>query len=144
MSDSLQLEKQLCFRLYSVNKAMNRLYAPLLKELGVTYPQYLVMLALWDKTEAVTVKALGQKLDLDSGTLSPLLKRMEKLDLLNRKRSASDERSVEVTLTAHGKHIRSKAKLIPAKMFALTGLPLDEFLALNNKLDQLLARIGDS
>ena len=144
MSDSLQLEKQLCFRLYSVNKAMNRLYAPLLKELGLTYPQYLVMLALWDKTEAVTVKQLGEILDLDSGTLSPLLKRMEKQELLSRNRCGADERSVEVSLSAHGKHIRSKAKLIPAKMFAKTGLPLDEFLMLNDRLDKLLAKLSDT
>ncbi|WDD96785.1 MarR family winged helix-turn-helix transcriptional regulator [Thalassomonas actiniarum] len=144
MNDSLQLEKQLCFRLYSVNKAMNRMYAPLLKELGLTYPQYLVMLALWDKPEAVTVKQLGKLLDLDSGTLSPLLKRMEKQELLHRSRSESDERSVQVSLSAHGKHIRAKAKLIPAKMFAKTGLPMDEFLALNNQLDQLLAKISDN
>ncbi|WP_281557304.1 MarR family transcriptional regulator [Thalassomonas sp. RHCl1] len=144
MSDTLQLEKQLCFRLYSVNKAMNRLYAPMLKELGLTYPQYLVMLALWDKPKAVTVKQLGEMLDLDSGTLSPLLKRMEKQALLHRSRSEFDERSVQVSLSAHGKNIRSKAKLIPAKMFAKTGLPLDEFLMLNNKLDQLLTRLSES
>jgi DNA-binding MarR family transcriptional regulator len=86
MSDNLQLEKQLCFRLYSANKKVCRLYAPLLKELGLTYPQYLVMLVLWQQIEALSVKALGKMLDLDSGTLSPLLKRMEKQRLLIRSR----------------------------------------------------------
>ena len=77
MSDNLRLEKQLCFRIYSLNKLMCRLYAPILKELALTYPQYLAMLVLWQHKEGISVKALGSQLDLDSGTLSPLLKRME-------------------------------------------------------------------
>lgn len=140
MSENLKLEKQLCFRLYNLSKAMNKLYMPLLKELDLTYPQYLVMLALWEENEAISIKKLGEKLDLDSGTLSPLLKRMEKLQLISRVRNNQDERSVEIHLSAHGKNIKSKAKHIPAKLFALTGLSKDEMINLQMSLDTLLTQ----
>ena len=86
MSEHLTLEKQLCFRLYSLNKNLTKLYSPLLKKLGLTYPQYLVMLALWQAEKTVPIKQLCQQLDLDTGTLSPLLKRMEQSQLLTRAR----------------------------------------------------------
>ncbi|XQW83621.1 MarR family winged helix-turn-helix transcriptional regulator [Thalassotalea piscium] len=142
MSEQLNLDNQLCFRLYKLNKNLTKLYAPLLKELGLTYPQYLVMLVLWQKNSATLVKDIGQRLELDSGTLSPLLKRMEKLDLIKRTRNESDERSVFINLTAHGKHIKTKAKLIPAKIFTLTELSRIELIALKESLDELLANTG--
>lgn len=139
MSEQLNLENQLCFRLYKLNKNLTRLYTPLLKELGLTYPQYLVMLVLWQQNTTTLVKDIGNQLELDSGTLSPLLKRMEKLELIKRIRSEQDERSVLIELTAHGKHMKAKAKLIPAKLFTLTELSKIELVNLKNSLDELLA-----
>ena len=138
MSDQLKLEKQLCFRLYNLSKTLNKLYAPLLKELALTYPQYLVMLVLWDQNEAVSIKSICHALDLDTGTLSPLLKRMEKLNLIMRTRNLNDERSVTIELTLHGKDLKDKAQHIPAKLFALTGMTRDEMLNLQTSLDKLL------
>ncbi|WP_448212135.1 MarR family winged helix-turn-helix transcriptional regulator [Colwellia sp. MEBiC06753] len=138
MSDSLALEKQLCFRVYSLNKSITKLYAPMLKDMGLTYPQYLVMLALWQADSAMPVKTLCQTLDLDTGTLSPLLKRLEQAQLIKRTRSQEDERSVSITLTPHGRNIKQKAKQIPAKLFALTGLSLAELSGLQMTLDKLL------
>jgi MarR family transcriptional regulator, organic hydroperoxide resistance regulator len=142
MSTPLLLENQLCFRIYSLNKAMVKLYAPLLQELNLTYPQYLVMLVLWQQHEAISVNALGERLVLESGTLSPLLKRMEKLSLLTRTRCADDERKVLVELSAHGKNLKQKAKLIPAKMLSKTGLALEQLQNLTVSLDQLLINIS--
>ncbi|MEW6992544.1 MarR family winged helix-turn-helix transcriptional regulator [Colwelliaceae bacterium 6441] len=141
MNESLHIENQLCFRLYQLNKSITKLYAPLLKEAGLTYPQYLVMLILWQNDQAQTIKEIGDILELNSGTLSPLLKRMEKLDLLKRARNCEDERSVLVTLTAHGKELKLKAKFIPAKLFMLTGLSKDELIHLKHDLDSLIDNI---
>jgi len=143
-SDNLTLEKQLCFRLYSLSKLMNRLYTPVLKELSLTYPQYLVMLVLWEeKAKPISIKVLGEKLDLDSGTLSPLLKRMEKQSFITRTRKKTDERSVEVTLTKEGKALRAKAEHIPADMFAVTGLSIEQLKGLTLQLDQLLVTLNE-
>lgn len=139
MSEPLHLENQLCFRLYKLNKNITKLYAPLLKELGLTYPQYLVMLVLWQQNTPTLVKEIGLQLSLDSGTLSPLLKRMEKCDFIVRKRSELDERSVFIELTAHGKNIKEKATLIPAQIFMLTALSNVELVSLKNSLDELLS-----
>ncbi|MDO6447212.1 MarR family transcriptional regulator [Colwellia sp. 1_MG-2023] len=139
MNEQLHIENQLCFRLYKLNKSITKLYAPLLKEAGLTYPQYLVMLVLWQDEKAKTIKDIGAILELDSGTLSPLLKRMEKLDLIKRTRSTLDERSVAIELTAHGKEIKNKAKFIPAKLFMLTGLTKVELTQLQQDLDELLS-----
>ncbi|OUR82278.1 MarR family transcriptional regulator [Colwellia psychrerythraea] len=143
MSDNLLLEKQLCFRLYSLNKLMCRLYAPILKELGLTYPQYLAMLVLWQNTEGISVKDLGSQLDLDSGTLSPLLKRMEVQGLLTRVRQSTDERVVIVKLTHKGIVLQQSAEHIPGEMFAVTGLTPDKLQSLNLELDQLIVNISD-
>jgi DNA-binding MarR family transcriptional regulator len=142
MSDNLRLEKQLCFRLYSANKKVCRLYAPLLKKLGLTYPQYLVMLVLWQQTEALSVKALGKTLDLDSGTLSPLLKRMETQQLLTRVRQQSDERVVVIELTSTGQNLKQSAESIPATMFAKTGLSVENFQQLTQTLDVLMQEMS--
>jgi len=141
-NNNLKLEKQLCFRLYNLSKKMNRLYTPVLKELSLTYPQYLVMLVLWDCDDSISIKKLGQQLDLDTGTLSPLLKRMEKLGLISRCRNQEDERSVEVELTNAGKALKDKAQDIPAKMFNTTGFSVEQLHALNLQLDQLLKNIS--
>ena len=143
MSTNLLLEKQLCFRLYSLNKLMCRLYAPVLKELALTYPQYLVMLVLWQNTGGISVKDLGNKLDLDSGTLSPLLKRMAAQGLLTRVRQAKDERVVIIKLTTEGRALQQSAEDIPGKMFAVTGLSPEKLLSLNEELDQLIANINE-
>ncbi|TWX71955.1 MarR family transcriptional regulator [Colwellia demingiae] len=143
MSDNLLLEKQLCFRLYSLNKLMCRLYAPVLKELALTYPQYLAMLVLWQNTAGISVKDLGNQLDLDSGTLSPLLKRMESQGLLTRIRQSTDERVVIIKLTKKGIGLQQSAEHIPGEMFAVTGLTPDKLQHLNQELDQLIANISD-
>ncbi|NQY36756.1 MAG: MarR family transcriptional regulator [Alteromonadaceae bacterium] len=140
--ETLKLENQLCFRLYNLSKSMNRLYAPVLKQLELTYPQYLVMLVLWDATEPLKVKSLGEKLDLDTGTLSPLLKRMEKLNLISRNRNKKDERSVEIKLTPHGQSLKLKAEHIPTQMFKVTKLSINELQNLNKMLDKLSENIG--
>ena len=138
MNEQLHIENQLCFRLYKLNKSITKLYAPLLKDAGLTYPQYLVMLVLWQEEKPKTIKDIGSILELDSGTLSPLLKRMENQDLIKRTRSIKDERSVSIELTAHGKQIKNKAKFIPAKLLMLTGLSKVELLELQQDLDNLL------
>jgi len=123
---------------------MNRRYTPVLKELSLTYPQYLVMLVLWDeKSNSTSIKILGQKLDLDSGTLSPLLKRMEKQSFISRFRNTKDERSVEIKLTEVGLKLKKKAEHIPTKMFKSTGLSGQQLLGLNQQLDQLLLKMSD-
>ena len=143
--ETLKLENQLCFRLYSLTKLMNRHYSPVLKNLGITYSQYLVMLVLWENnntTSAISVKQLGEKLDLDSGTLSPLLKRLEKHALVNRVRNSEDERSVEIKLTNLGCQLKSQAQNIPAQMFSVTGMSVEEVQGLNSQLDNLLATMN--
>ena len=139
----LKLEKQLCFRLYSLTKKMNRLYTPLLKELSLTYPQYLVMLVLWDSANSVSIKTLALALDLDTGTLSPLLKRMETIGIISRYRNKDDERSVDIYLTESGQQLKDKAIDIPAKMLSITGLTPKQLLTLTPQLDQLLINLGD-
>lgn len=143
MSNNLLLEKQLCFRLYTLNKLMCRLYAPALKSLGLTYPQYLAMLALWQKKSEITVKDLGAKLDLDSGTLSPLLKRLETQELVSRIRHAKDERVVIIKLTKKGSELQQSAEHIPAQMFAETKLTAEQFQSLTSELDQLIENISN-
>ncbi|HEY9063847.1 MAG TPA: MarR family transcriptional regulator [Burkholderiaceae bacterium] len=106
------LDEQLCFAVYSTMLGLNKVYRKLLKDLGLTYPQYLVMLVLWE-SDARTVSAIGERLFLDSPTLTPLLKRLEALGLVSRRRSDSDERQVIVSLTAAGRRLQGKAKAVP-------------------------------
>lgn len=110
--DPLLLDRQVCFPLYAATNLLTRLYGPVLKPLGLTYPQYLVMLVLWEQ-EPQSVGALGQRLHLDSGTLTPLLKRMEAAGLVSRERDPEDERRVLITLTAMGRDLRSRASHVP-------------------------------
>jgi MarR family transcriptional regulator, organic hydroperoxide resistance regulator len=114
---ALLLDNQLCFALYSTSLAVTKLYKPLLDELGLTYPQYLAMLALWE-TDGVSVSELGQRLSLDSGTLTPLLKRLETAGLVSRLRAVDDERRVQVTLTAAGRRLKARASRIPGCLLA--------------------------
>src|SRR5579864_9651960 len=109
---SLLLGNQLCFAVYSAAHAFNRVYKPLLDRLGLTYPQYLVMLVLWERDD-VPLKDIGEKLFLDSGTLTPLLKRLEAAHLVKRTRSSEDERQVLIALTSRGQALREKARTVP-------------------------------
>ncbi|PXY35469.1 MarR family winged helix-turn-helix transcriptional regulator [Prauserella flavalba] len=130
------LDDQVCFALYAASRAVTALYRPLLDDLGLTYPQYLVLLALWEH-DALTVKDLGRALQLDSGTLSPLLKRLEKLELVRRERRSDDERSVLVTLTAKGDELRAKAVPLPGLVGDAMGLDGPDLYELRTTLREL-------
>lgn len=129
-TDRLALDSQLCFALYRANRAVVRSYRPLLAELGLTYPQYLVMLVLWEADEPVPLKFIDSRLGLDSGTLTPLLKRLEKQGYVERRRDPKDERRTLVSLTADGDAQRSRAECIPeamAESYKDVGIDLAEF-----------------
>lgn len=118
--DPLALENQFCFALYSASLAMTKTYKPFLDKLGLTYPQYLVMLVLWQQDD-VLVKSIGEKLFLDSGTLTPLLKRLEASSLIQRTRDEADERQVRITLTKEGRALKKKAQCIPHDVLCASG-----------------------
>jgi DNA-binding MarR family transcriptional regulator len=139
---ALLLDHQLCFALYSASLAMTRLYKPLLDKLGLTYPQYLVMLALWER-EGVTVSELGHRLCLDSGTLTPLLKRLETAGLIGRLRDAADERRVFITLTAAGRKLKAAAARVPGAILEATRCSLPEVAALTRRIHSLRSRLAD-
>ncbi|VVO83290.1 MarR family winged helix-turn-helix transcriptional regulator [Pseudomonas sp. B21128] len=143
--DSLKLDSQLCFKLYAASRAVIRGYKPMLDQLGLTYPQYLAMLVLWEwqqsAPEQPTVKALGERLALDSGTLTPLLKRLEQLQLVQRQRSARDEREVHLSLTPQGQALRDQVGPLKARLLCDSGVDLDRLNELRNGLDQLLVQI---
>jgi MarR family transcriptional regulator, organic hydroperoxide resistance regulator len=120
-NDLLKLDAQLCFLLYATTRAVTQAYVPLLEPLGLTYPQYLVMLVLWEE-DGLTLGRIGERLQLDSGTLTPLLKRMEAAGLVSRERSREDERAVTISLTAAGRKLRAKAAGVPLEIFCQTGL----------------------
>lgn len=136
MTDGLTLDEQLCFPLYAASRAMTSVYRPKLERLGLTYPQYLVMLALWEH-DGRSVSELGKALDLDSGTLSPLLKRLEAGGFVERRRAVEDERRVDIVLTEHGRGLRAEACRIPAEMSEIAGLTAEEFDALRGLLRKL-------
>jgi DNA-binding MarR family transcriptional regulator len=140
---SLLLDDQMCFALYAASRAVTGLYRPMLEELGLTYPQYLVLLVLWERGEA-SVKDLGTALHLDYGTLTPLLKRLETNGLLRRERRPDDERSVWITLTDEGAALRERSLAIPAAIGDAMGLDPDEFertrAALRRLTDNVAAR----
>lgn len=139
----LCLERQLCFALYAASNRMTRLARPALDALGLTYPQYLVMLVLWEHAPC-TVGAIGQALSLDSGTLTPLLKRMEGAGLLTRRRDPHDERCVRVALTPAGRALKRKALAIPERVRCQIGLPAGRMDALRDQLHALLAAMPDA
>ena len=135
--EQLKLENQLCFPLYAAARAVVGKYGPLLKDLGLTYTQYIVMMVLWEN-DWISVSDLGGKLHLDSGTLTPLLKKLESMSLITRTRSEEDERVLIVETTVKGRRLRDKALDIPAEVSALTGLSQDESLSLYALLYKLL------
>lgn len=135
----LELGRQLCFALYSASRAVTRAYGPLLADLQLTYPQYLVMLALWESPgEPLTVGGLGQRLHLDSGTLTPLLKRLEALGYVRRRRDEADERRVLVELAPSGLALRERAVEIPREIARRTGLTVGRLTELRDELTQLV------
>ena len=135
--DALKLSKQLCFPLYACSREMIKLYKPWLDELGLTYTQYITMMVLWEH-HATTVKSLGQELYLDSGTLTPLLKKLEEKGLVTRRRSEQDERNLIVTLTEKGEALREDALHIPAEMTKCVNLPKEDIRELYRMLYQML------
>ncbi|MFI6063493.1 MarR family winged helix-turn-helix transcriptional regulator [Streptomyces sp. NPDC051286] len=139
-ADYLRLDQQICFSLNAASRAFGSVYRVVLKDLGLTYPQYLVMLALWEHGE-LPVKTLGEHLRLDSGTLSPLLKRLEAAGLVRRERSAQDERSVHIHLTDEGTALRERALAVPRRIAAATGFDLDEISNLRARLNRLTAAL---
>jgi len=142
----LRLDNQICFAVYSAAHAFNRVYKPLLDRLGLTYPQYLVMLVLWERDD-VPVKDIGERLFLDSGTLTPLLKRLEAAHLVRRTRSSEDERQVLIALTAQGHALKEKARAVPQSILAASDCSVSELVAMKDEIvalrDRLNAVIGE-
>ena len=137
---ALLLDNQLCFALYSTSLAMTKLYKPLLDGLGLTYPQYLAMLVLWEQ-DGLTVSELGERLYLDSGTLTPLLKRLEAAGLIARLRAVEDERRVHLTLTAAGRRLRSRAAKIPGCILDASQCSISELVSLTKQVQALRQRL---
>lgn len=138
---ALLLDNQVCFALYSASLAMTKLYKPLLDELGLTYPQYLVMLVLWE-SDGLMVSELGQRLSLDSGTLTPLLKRLEAAGLVSRLRAVQDERRVHIHLTAAGRKLKARAAKVPGCVLAASQCSLPELMQLTTQLRTLRERLA--
>jgi len=138
-----KLDSQVCFAVYSTLHALNKVYAPLLETLGLTYPQYLVMLVLWESDD-VTVKTLGERLYLDSGTLTPLLKRLEALGQVRRARDPKDERHVRVSLTEAGRKLRAGATDVPGLVARAMGRSSDDLKALRKELRRVRAALLES
>lgn len=136
----LELDNQLCFALYSTSLAMTRVYKPLLDELGLTYPQYLAMLVLWER-DGLMVSDLGERLFLDSGTLTPLLKRLEASSLITRIRAVEDERRVHITLTAAGRELKIKAAEIPSCILSASQCSVPELVLLTQQVQALRERL---
>jgi DNA-binding MarR family transcriptional regulator len=140
---SLPLGEQLCFALYSTSLAMNKVYRKLLRELGLTYPQYLVMLVLWER-DGVSVSAIGERLYLNSATLTPLLKRIEALGLISRRRAHEDERQVIVSLSRAGRELRQKTGEVQDGVFHASGCTVEELVATKQQLDLLRSRLMEN
>ncbi len=142
-TEALALSNQLCFAFYSVSHAFSRAYRQFLDPLGLTYPQYVVLLVLWEQ-DNLTVKSIGEQLFLDSGTLTPLLKRLEAAGLIHRERDRTDERQVRILLTDAGRALREKAEDIPKNVGCVLGLSFDEVCALTEQVAKLRGRLHDS
>ena len=140
VNQALQLDNQLCFALYSTSLAMTKLYKPLLDEMGLTYPQYLAMLALWQQ-DGLMVSELGERLYLDSGTLTPLLKCLEAAGHVARIRAVDDERRVHISLTAAGRRLKAKAAKIPGCVLTATQCSLPEVISLTQQVQALRQRL---
>ncbi len=137
----LRLDNQICFAVYSAAHAFNRVYKPLLDRLGLTYPQYLVMLVLWER-DGVAVKEIGERLHLDSGTLTPLLKRLEQAGLIKRTRSTEDERQVLIDLTSSGEMLKDKARAVPPSILAASQCSVAELSAVKDEIVALRDRLN--
>ena len=143
-ASSLLLDNQLCFPLYAASRLVTKLYAPLLADLDLTYPQYLVLLLLWERDER-TVTEIGDRLYLETNTLTPLLKRLQRKGMLRRERSAEDERKVIVRLTAAGQDLRERARCIPASIVEAVGgeaVETEQLEAFRRTLGLLIDRLG--
>jgi DNA-binding MarR family transcriptional regulator len=140
MTDALRLDHQVCFALHSTSRAFDALYRSELRDLGLTYPQYLMMLTLWE-SDGLTVKELGARLRLDSGTLSPLIKRLETAGLVERRRDRRDERSVSVHLTPSGTALKERAAPVPGRILEASGLDIEEMRALHALLDKVTTNL---
>lgn len=141
--ENLKLKNQLCFALYAATNAITRLYRNRLNHLGLTYPQYLVMMVLWEK-DGLTVKNLAEQLHLDSATITPLLKRLEAMGFVHRRRNTSDERVVNIFLSEKGREIESAVAEVQESVACQTGLPEYEFVDLRSTLHQLVDTINKS
>jgi len=143
--DHLKLENQICFPVYAASRLITREYQPLLDELGITYPQYLVLLILWEN-EQQTVNEIAQKLILNTNTITPLLQRMENLALLQRSKSKTDERKTIISLTEKGNELKAKAVYIPEKLasgFLNEEISLEQLVDLKNKLNQVIGIVSE-
>lgn len=136
-SDKLKLNQQLCFPIYLLAKDIVNLYKPLLQAINLTYPQYLVMLVLWEH-ETLSVKSIGDKLSLDSGTLTPLIKRLLNKELVIKQRSEQDERIVNISLTQKGKTLKNEAQCIPEEMMSLLNLSEEELNTFKNTIKKII------
>ena len=137
-TDPLALDRQVCFALATANRSVINLYRPVLDAIGLTHPQYLVMLALWERSPR-TVRDLGEALMLEPATLSPLLKRLEAAGLLTRMRNAADDRALDIELTAEGRALRSRAEAVPGTIVERLGMPVAELEAMRDSLARLIA-----
>ena len=136
----LKLDNQLCFALYSTSLAMTKAYKPLLEQMGLTYPQYLAMLVLWER-DGLMVSELGERLYLDSGTLTPLLKRMEASGIITRIRDVQDERRVHITLTAAGRKLKTKAAKVSACILSASQCSIPELINLTQQVQALRQKL---
>lgn len=139
----LKLENQLCFAFYACSREITKLYRPILSKLGLTYTQYITLLALWEK-DGIGVKELGARLYLDSGTLTPLLKKLESQGLLTRTRSKADERNVIIELTDEGRALKTRAVEVPAQLYSGAGLRQEELEPLRAQLQSLLHKVDEA
>jgi DNA-binding MarR family transcriptional regulator len=144
MSDrALRLDDQVCFPLYAASRVVTQAYQPLLARLRLTYPQYLVLMVLWEK-DGLGVGEIGERLYLDSGTLTPLLKRLAQAGLVRRVRGARDERKVQVFLTAAGRRLEARARGVPRALLGRLGLPMGEVLRVRDDVRRLLAHLREA
>ncbi len=141
--DLLKLENQICFPLYVASRLITRAYQPMLDDMGITYPQYLVLLALWEN-DGQTVNQISQELYLNTNTITPLLKRMEKTGIITRTRSQEDERKVLIRLTSQGINLKKKAYCIPDEILQKTGLSLSEINQLKQQIHQLIHQMEET
>lgn len=143
MIESLKLENQLCFAVYALSREITKIYRPFLDNLGLTYTQYIVMLVLWEK-DGIALRKLGKKLNLDSGTLTPLLKKLESEGLIIRKRDSKDERNLIIHLTNSGKELMNKAEAIPNKIACKLPMDMEEIVTLREKIKDVLNNLDNN